>query len=194
MFSDFKENKAFLKDIPLQFIPIITSKYFKYNFGDYGMVCNFETDLPFDEVREYTQIVLENIVEQYFIIEHPDNMGIHMPNNLKLNLFDLETDNKNYDTDDNMSEKPNEHTDFSIEDFFLNGGLNRIDFRDMSNMEDDFFIDEDEDDPIIFKLRMKQKAKDARPSLDQLLDKIKETGIKSLTKYENQLLDEYAKK
>jgi hypothetical protein len=195
IFSDFRENGSFLKDIPLQFIPISTSKYFKYNFGDYGMVCNFETDLPFDEIRDFTQMVLEGLVDQFFIIEHSDNMAAYMPDNLKLNLFDLDSDNRKYNTPDNMSDKQGEDEGFKIMELFLkkgeDGSIDPSDFINFifSGDEDD----EDDEDPIIYKARMRQKAKDARPSLDQLLEKIKEKGIKSLTKYENQLLEEYAR-
>jgi len=194
IFSDFKENGSFLKDIPLQFIPISTSKYFKYNFGDYGMVCNFETDLPFDEVREFTQMVLEGLVDQFFIIEHSDNMAAHMPDNLKLNLFDLNSDNRKYDTPDNMSDKQGEDEGFKIMEFFLSKKEDgSVDPSDLINFIFSGDEEDEDEDSIIHKARMKQKAKDARPSLDQLLEKIKEKGIKSLTKYENQLLEEYAR-
>jgi len=195
--SDFNKN-PFLKDIPIQFRPIITSKYFKYNYGDYGMICNFETDLPFDELREFAHLVLEGLVEQFFIIEHTDNMASYMPDNLKLNLFDLNSDNKNYDTNEILSDNKGKDEGFKIMEFFLKENENtffdssdfiKLIFNDNEDDEDD----DDEYDSIINKARIRQKTKDIQPSLDELLDKIKEKGIKSLTTYENQILEQYAR-
>ena len=193
--SDTEGDNKFIKDIPIQLMPVTTSKYLKFNHSNFGMVCNFQTDLPFDELKEFIMVTLDGIVEQFFLMEHPDNMAVHMPNNLKLNLFDLTKDNDDYSETDNMSDKQGEEEIFKIQDYFLNRDVTPIiDPQELINFimnnEDDEDVDED---PLIVKLKMRRKAAEDRPSLDMLLEKIKEKGIESLTKYENQLLNEYAR-
>jgi hypothetical protein len=178
-----------LRDIPLQLSPISSAPYIKYNYGDSGLICNFETDLPFPELREFVSVTLEGLVDQYFLIEHSDNMSVHMDNYLKLNLFDLNSENKKYGNGDNVSDKQGEDELYKIMDYFLSESMKEIDNNDLYSLT----FDEDEDeDPLIRKLKLKKDPKFMKPSLDSLLEKIKEKGIKSLTKYEKQLLNEYA--
>lgn len=191
IYSTLGEGSSVLRDIPLQLSPISSASYIKYNYGDSGLICNFETDLPFPELREFVSETLEGLVDQYFLIEHSDNMSVHMNNSLKLNLFDLNSENKNYDNGDNVSDKQGKDELYKIMDYFLSESMKEIDNNDLYSLTFDEDGDEDED-PLIRKLKLKKDPKFMKPSLDSLLEKIKEKGIKSLTKYEKQLLNEYA--
>ena len=189
IYSTLGESSPVLRDIPLQLSPISSAPYIKYNYGDSGLICNFETDLPFPELREFVSVTLEGLVDQYFLIEHSDNMSVNMDNYLKLNLFDLNSENKKYGNGDNVSDKQGEDELYKIMDYFLSESMKEIDNNDLYSLT----FDEDEDeDPLIRKLKLKKDPKFMKPSLDSLLEKIKEKGIKSLTKYEKQLLNEYA--
>lgn len=187
IYSTLGEGSPVLRDIPLQLSPISSAPYIKYNYGNSGLICNFETDLPFPELREFVSVTLEGLADQYFLIEHSDNMSVHMDNSLKLNLFDLNSENKKYGNGDNVSDKQGEDELYKIMDYFLSESMKEIDNNDLHSIT----FDEDED-PLIRKLKLKKDPKFIKPSLDSLLEKIKEKGIKSLTKYEKQLLNEYA--
>lgn len=189
IFTQFEEGSKILREIPLQLIPISSSKYLKFNYGDSNIVCNFESKLPFDELREFIQIALDSIVDQWFLVEHTDNMAVHMDDSLKLNLFDLESENKKYDNTDKMSDKQGEEELYKVMDYFLSEAMKEIDPNDMTPL----FMDEDDEDPLITKLKLKKNPKYMQPTLDSLLEKVKEKGMESLTKYEKQLLDEYAR-
>jgi len=189
IFTQFEEGSKILREIPLQLIPISSSKYLKFNYGDSNIVCNFESKLPFDELREFIQIALDSIVDQWFLVEHTDNMAVHMDDSLKLNLFDLESENKKHDNTDKMSDKQGEEELYKVMDYFLNEAMKEIDPNDMTPL----FMDEDDEDPLITKLKLKKNPKYMKPTLDSLLEKVKEKGMESLTKYEKQLLDEYAR-
>lgn len=191
IFAKFGEDSKLLKQIPLQLIPVSSSKYLKFNYGDSNIICNFDSKLPFDELREFVSMALDSLVDQWFLIEHTDNMAVHMDNSLKLNLFDLSSDNKNHkdfeDTVyDNVSDKQGSDEMFKIMDYFLSEAMKEVNPEDM-------FINDEEEDPLITKLKLKKNSKYNKPTLDQLLEKVKEKGIDSLTKYEKQLLDEYAR-
>ena len=58
IFSGFQKESTILKDIPLQLSPISSSKYLKYNYTDSTVVCNFESNLPFEDLREFIVISL----------------------------------------------------------------------------------------------------------------------------------------
>lgn len=189
IFTQFEEGSKILREIPLQLIPISSSKYLKFNYGDSNIVCNFESKLPFDELREFIQIALDSIVDQWFLVEHTDNMAVHMDDSLKLNLFDLESENKKHDNTDKMSDKQGEEELYKVMDYFLSEAMKEIDPNDMTPL----FMDEDDEDPLITKLKLKKNPKYMKPTLDSLLEKVKEKGMESLTKYEKQLLDEYAR-
>ena len=116
IYSTLGEDSPVLRDIPLQLSPISSAPYIKYNYGDSGLICNFETDLPFPELREFVSVTLEGLVDQYFLIEHSDNMSVHIDNSLKLNLFDLNSENKKYGNGDNVSDKQGEDELYKIMD------------------------------------------------------------------------------
>jgi len=184
-------DSPILRDIPLQLSPISSAPHIKYNYIDNGMICNFESDAPFDELREFVSMVLSGLVEQYFLIEHSDNLSVHMDNSLKLNLFDLNSTNKNYkNSNENMSHIMDDDELHMFIDLVLHESERKIDDDYINSII--FDEDEDDEDPLIRKLRIKKDSMFMKPSLDFLLEKIKEKGIKSLTKYEKQLLNEYA--
>jgi len=186
IYSTLSEDSPVLRDIPLQLAPISSSPYIKFNYGNSGLICNFETDLPFPELREFVAVTLEGLIDQYFLIEHSDNMSVYMDNSLKLNLFDLNSDNRKHD---NMSDKQGGDELFKIMDYFLNETMKDINPEDMASL----IMDDEDEDPLITKLKLKKDLRYSKPTLDFLLEKIKEKGMESLTKYEKQLLNEYAR-
>jgi hypothetical protein len=50
-----------------------------------------------------------------------------------------------------------------------------------------------EEDSLINELKLKKNVTFVKPTLDELLEKVKESGVDKLTKYEKQILDEYAR-
>ena len=72
-------------------------KYFKYNYNNSNVICNFESKLPFNELREFIDSTITSIVDHWYLIEHSDNMAVHLESSLKLNLFDLNSKNEEPD-------------------------------------------------------------------------------------------------
>ena len=56
-----------------------------------------------------------------------------------------------------------------------------------------FYFNEEEEDSLIKELKLKKSITFVKPTLDDLLEKVKENGVDKLTKYEKQILDEYAR-
>jgi hypothetical protein len=169
IFGDFTEMETFIDDISYQLVTVVSSEYLKFNYGEFGMVLHFRTKETFSELKEYIDMCLEDVVEQYFLMEATENVDIKMDRKLKkdfLNIDGVKKENKNKEVD---VEKLNEEKKKRI-----------------SNMMD-FIIPLSEDFvelPIKFKITI--------PTVDEILDKISEKGIESLTKEEKQILDNYA--
>jgi hypothetical protein len=181
IFGEFKNNDKIVELIASQ-ISIFTDEnsYLKYNYGDYGVVMHFQSHFNFYNLRDHIHIVLEKVVPQYFLMERPKNFYAFMPPELKLNLFDLYEENQN-------EEQKN------------------VNFKDMMNMVDNFLINitSSINEDLFSEERMNNmfenimtKLEDEKkyvPTIDELLDKIKDSGLDSLTDNEKQLLDEYSK-
>lgn len=182
IFGDFKGQDKIIELIALQ-LSAFTDKnsYVKYNYGDYGIVMNFQSHFSFYNLRDHVHIVLEKVAPQYFIFEKPKHMYAYMPPELKLNLFDLNEENVNIEQKD-------------------------VNFKDMMNIMDNFLLNltssfntdnllSEDDMEKMFENIMNEvdKREEFRPTIDDILDKIKDKGIDSLTNTEKQILDEYSK-
>ena len=174
IFGDFTEIENFIEDISYQLVTVISSKFLKFNYGEFGMTLHFRTKETFEDLKEYVDMCLEDLVEQYFLMEATENVDIKMGRKLKkdfLNIDGVKIENKNKEID---VEKLNEEKKNKI------GGM--MDFliplsEDMINI------------PMMFK-----RPPVLEPTVDQILEKITEKGIESLTKEEKQILDNYAKR
>jgi hypothetical protein len=186
IFGDFKGNDNIIELIALQLSAFSDKEsYVKYNYDDYGVVMNFQSHLSFFNIRDHIYIILEKIAPQYFFFEKPKNMYAFMPPELKLNLFDLNEDNDNkVQKDVNFKDKMNIMDNFLINLTSSFSMDNVFSEKDMEKMFEN----------IMGKLDNTVDGEDVtQPTVDDILDKIKDKGIDSLTKTEKQILDEYSK-
>ena len=183
IFGDFKGKDKIIELIALQ-LSAFTDKhsYVKYNYGDYGVVVNFQSHLSFYNIRDHVHIILEKVAPQYFLFERPKHMYAFMPPELKLNLFDLNEENTNIEQK-NVNFKDN----MNLMDNFL---LNLT--SSFSTGIDNVLSEEDMEKMFENIMNKMEEREDYRPTIDEILDKIKNNGIGSLTKTEKQILDEYS--
>lgn len=185
IFGDFTDKDKIIELIATQ-LSSFTDKntYLKYNYGDYGIVMNFQSQFSFVEIREHTQIILEKVAPQYFLMEHPNNLYAFMPSELKINLFDLNHENHNVE-----DEKIKNELNKNIFDNFLFTFSTSVMSEDMLSEEqmENLFND------VMLKYDNPTYIKKEPPTMDELLEKIKENGLNSLTETEKQILDEYSK-
>ena len=176
------------EEIASTLLPITSNEKLKYIFGSYHMVVNMDTDIPFDELKEFIYETLKSERFEYFLMPTSDKSSVKLPTEMAQHLFDLENNNENVHifTQENvekikMRDKQSDDELDLIINYFLSNteGLN---FDDVEMEEDE------DDDPLIRKVRQKSQ----RPTVDQLLEKIADEGMDSLSADEKQLLDEYA--
>jgi hypothetical protein len=172
-------------EIASALLPITKNEKVKFIYGSYHMVVNLETDLPFDELKEYIYETLKSDVFEYFLMPMSDKTSVKLPESMAEHLFDLEndTDKVHVFTQLNVEElkKRDKQTDEEL-DLIINYFLSNSEFEFTSDDE------EDEEDDLIKQVMSKPK----QPSIDELLEKIVENGMDSLTLQEKQLLDEYS--
>jgi hypothetical protein len=152
------------------------------------MVVNMDTDIPFDELKEFIYETLKSERFEYFLMPTSDKSSVKLPTEMAQHLFDLENNNENVHifTQENvekikMRDKQSDDELDLIINYFLSN-TEGITFDDVDMEEDE------DDDPLIRKVRQKSQ----RPTVDQLLEKIADEGMDSLSADEKQLLDEYA--
>jgi hypothetical protein len=166
-FGDYKEGEPTIKLI-IDFVSQISKTDVKYQFGESGLIVNFTTKLNTEELSQFFETNLTKLTAMFFVFPVTDDMILSMDEDIHNHLFG-ETDKK---SDKDMLKFTIDITDIPI---FGDG--------DTTNpMEKLFSI-----------LSQPQKTKVHIPSLDELLDKISEHGIESLTEKEIEILNEYSK-
>jgi len=173
IFGDFTEMEKFIEDISYQLITVVSSEYLKFNYGEFGVVLHFRTKELFMELKEYVDMCLDGVVEQYFLMEATENVDIKMERKLKRDFLNIdgvkkETKTKGVKKDELSDEKKK---------------------RMNSMVEFIFPLTED-----MIKNPFLKEEKKEKPTVDQILDKISEKGIESLTEEEKQILDNYGKR
>jgi hypothetical protein len=173
IFGDFTEMEKFIEDISYQLITVVSSEYLKFNYGEFGVFLHFRTKELFMELKEYVDMCLDGVVEQYFLMEATENVDIKMERKLKRDFLNIdgvkkETKTKGVQKDELSDEKKK---------------------RMNSMMEFIFPLTED-----MIKNPFLKEEKKEKPTVDQILDKISEKGIESLTEEEKQILDNYGKR
>ena len=172
LFGDFSDLESITQELSIQFLPFVTSPYLKYTYGEFGVVFHFRSGETFTDLKEYVDMSLNEIVDQYFLMEATKNVDIKMDRKLKKDFLNIDGETKKeqpktgtIDVESKVRERREELRNFTFE-FMLPMDLN---FNP-------------------------KKEPDYLPTVDEILDKITEKGIESLTEKEKEILDNYGKR
>jgi hypothetical protein len=176
VFGDFTELETFTEEISMQFLPIVTSPYLKFTFGEYGVVFHFRSNEVFSELKQYVDMTLDGITDQYFLVEYSKNIDIKMERKLKKDFLNIDgvvkkEENKNGTID---VEKEKRESKIDTRNFMLEFMIPIVDQNSFFNQN-------------------KNETKEVEPTVDEILDKITEKGIESLTEKEKEILGNYGK-
>jgi hypothetical protein len=174
IFGDFTELESLAQDFSIQFLPVVSSPFLKFTYGEYGVVFHFRSGETFTELKEYVDMVFGDITDQYFLMEVGKNIDIKMSRKLKRDFLNIDSETKKEET--------------------KTGGI------DVEEMKKDVSIDSKSISiemilPILGSnlfSNPQQKVED-EPTVDEILDKITEKGIESLTEKEKLILENYGK-
>ena len=145
--------------------PIIDSTHLKFQYRSGVIVFHFASEIQLEDIHEFVELTSNELYDSFILTEYNENVSVFMTEDMKQHLFDLETETEGAITFDLLPEN-----------------------------QEWTFDDEDGEDDIMTDL-MKQVKKNLQlPTLDQLLDKVVEHGVDSLTPYEKATLDNYSQK
>jgi len=145
--------------------PLVDSTHLKFQYRSGVIIFHFESEILMEDIHEFVELTSYDLYDSFILTEYNDNVSVFMTDDMKQHLFDLETETEDVITFDLVSK-------------------NRM----------DNYYDEDNEDDIVTVLLNEVKKNLQLPTLDQLLDKVVEHGVESLTPYEKATLDNYSQK
>jgi hypothetical protein len=176
VFGDFEEHEYLATNLSSQLLTVVSSPFLKFTYGEYGVVFHFRSKEEFNDLKEYIDMAMSEITEQYFLMESTNKVDIKMPKKLKKDFLNIDgettkTEPKNGKIDiEELKEKRN---------------------KDMKNIALDIFLPIFDTNSVF---NFKENEVEHIPTVDEILDKISEKGIESLTEKEKEILDNYGKR
>ena len=145
--------------------PIIDSTHLKFQYRSGVIIFHFESEIQMADIHEFVELTSYDMYDSFILTEYNDNVSVFMTDDMKQHLFDLETETEG-----------------------------AITFEFETKNDFDISYDEDDEDDIVTALMNQVKKNLQIPTLDQLLDKVVDNGVESLTPYEKATLDNYSQK
>jgi hypothetical protein len=145
--------------------PLVDSTHLKFQYRNGVIIFHFESEIQMVDIHEFVELTSYDMYDSFILTEYNDNVSVFMTDDMKQHLFDLENETEDAITFDLVPK-------------------NRM----------DNYYDEDNEDDIVTVLLNEVKKNLQLPTLDQLLDKVVEHGVESLTPYEKATLDNYSQK
>jgi hypothetical protein len=165
IFGSFEEKDCITIANNLQ--PIVDSQNLKFQYRDNVIILHFGSEFLLDDVHEFIKMTddVEETFDMFILSEFNDTVSVHMTDGTDEQLFDLDEETENIDM---------------------------VKVTPKGKFEN--YYDEDNENDIALVLLNEIKKNLNTPSLDQLLDKMVEHGVDSLTPYEKAILDNYSQK
>lgn len=173
IFGDFDEQENLATNLSSQLLTVVSSPFLKFTYGEYGVVFHFRSNEVFSDLKEYIDMGMSEITEQYFLMEVTKNVDIKMPRKLKKDFLNIDGEEKKKDTktgEINVEAKIKERRE------------------ELRNFTFEFLM------PADFNQMVQKNEPEYLPTVDEILDKISEQGINSLTETEKEILDNYGKR
>ena len=177
VYGNYSEHEFVLKGIA-KLLGSVACNDIKYQYGDSGGIFHFTTLEKPAKVKKTIKEQISGFSAMYFLVPFNKNVTFYIGDpKVETHLFTQDTDNMSDSNkvEYNLEDMQSEMSDIDMEVFMKN--LSNFIGVDLTQIE----VDEEQVEIVREK------------TLDEILDKISECGIESLTEIEKQLLDEYAK-
>ena len=166
VFGNFTSEKC--NEIAQLMEPLIDSENLKFYFRSGSIIFYFGSNFQLIDVHDFLDMISDELFDTFILVEHNETVTVFMTDEMKEHLFNLEEES----------------------------GEMVIDL--VPNNKSQSIYDEDEDEDDISTILMNQIKNNLQniqtPSLDELLDKVSEQGIESLTEFELKTLNNYSQK
>lgn len=161
-----EDSEITTNEIASQIAEQMTSKEAKFMFGDKHAIFHFASDMTIVDMGEWINIIVDNLsCFQYFLIPKPKNSESNMPKDNLDHLLSL------------RKTKPAKHKPIPP----------RINYEFKQTKSGESFMDIAD---LILNLK---RTEVCNMTLDELLDKISQQGMESLSEVEKKKLEEYSK-
>ena len=166
VFGNFTSEKC--NEIAQLMEPLIDSENLKFYFRSGSSIFYFGSNFQLIDVHDFLDMISDELFDTFILVEHNETVTVFMTDEMKEHLFNLEEES----------------------------GEMVIDLVPNNKSQSIYDEDEDEDDiSTILMNQIKNNLKNIQaPSLDELLDKVSEQGIESLTEFELKTLNNYIQK
>lgn len=170
-FGDYKETPQALNTLT-EIVSQISTDEIKFQHGDSGVIVTFGTKLDWEQIDDYMKKNVVKLTAMYFVFPIDDDMIYSMDEEIKKHLFentDILTEKEKYN--------PYTSDSTGVPEFLAGIHIHK------SHSFDD-----------LFKIIYEEVIQDATVmTLNDLLDKIKEKGIDSLSADQLKQLENYSK-
>jgi hypothetical protein len=163
IFGEFKSDEI-CKEIAIALTPVVDSPNLKFQFTKGVLIFHFASEMDMSDIHEYLEMTSYDLYESFILSEYTDKVSVFMTEENKKHLFNLDKNDTNNGIELVLTPK---------------NGIQ--------------YMDEDEDDEFVALLLNEVKNHIKTPTLDQLLEKIKNEGVGNLTTFEKGTLDNYSK-
>jgi len=175
MFGEHQEQDKFVKLIANELSVIAQSEDIRFYYGQTSTIYTFKSDVSFDDITEYLFVYFGHTTELVYILlpYSKDAISIKLPEDVYQYLFGVNNNENKLGFNSTMQESQIDDINFTFK--------NELNFIRILN-------EDDEDDDIAI-----MRPKNIELSMDEILDKISEKGMSSLTKKEIDTLEKYSK-
>jgi hypothetical protein len=163
IFGEFKSDEI-CKEIAIALTPLVDSPNLKFQFTKGVLIFHFASEMDMSDIHEYLEMTSYDLYESFILSEYTDKVSVFMTEENKKHLFNLDKND-------------------------TNNGIELV----LTHKNGIQYMDEDEDDEFVALLLNEVKNHIKTPTLDQLLEKIKNEGVGNLTPFEKGTLDNYSK-
>ena len=164
VFGDFKSKKM-IESVGKGLSPIVDTPHLKFQHTKGALIMHFGSEVSQEELHDFLTGFFYGMSDTFILTEMTDKVSLSMSDETRAHLLDLDNDGDNVEI--------------------------RIDMSNMRKPDmDEEFMAED-----FVKFLLDEFNEDVKkPTLNEILDKINEKGIKSLLPFEKEILDNYSKK
>jgi len=164
VFGDFKSKKM-IESVGKGLSPIVDTPHLKFQHTKGALIMHFGSEVSQEELHDFLTGFFYGMSDTLILTEMTDKVSLSMSDETRAHLLDLDNDGDNVEI--------------------------RIDMSNMRKPDmDEEFMAED-----FVKFLLDEFNEDVKkPTLNEILDKINEKGIKSLLPFEKEILDNYSKK
>lgn len=176
LYGNWIDERDIIRALQETLIVVIGSGYLKFVHGPGSAIVCFKSQESFEDLSEFIGDSLPSYVTNHIFIPKPRKLSHRFPDDMDKHLFDVDTNTN--DLVDKQNDKYQIPIDppINMEDFdnpMFDGIIGKID-----EMFEDFVTD-------VKKITNKSN----NFNIDDILDKITENGVSSLTKEEKEFLD-----